>query len=212
MNASRPRGESRSDDPSRQGLDRSSDTLLLEVYEELRALAAARLAREAPGQTLQPTDLVHDSYDRLAHGGRAVAWRNEAHFFGAASIAMRRILVERARVRTRRRRLAPAERITLADIVLTEVPDPGQDVPSILDLHDAIERLEIEDPRLGEIVRLRFFAGLEVAAIAVTLGISASTVKREWAFARAWLREQLSDGSTERSRRAESIEDRMPHL
>lgn len=167
---------------------KSSDELLPLVYEELRKLAAAHMVRERPGQTLQPTALVHEAYLRLL-GNRESDWSNRGHFFGAAAQAMRRILVEQARKRGRIKRGGDLQRVTLED-----VPD-GTDTEQVdfLVLDEALRRMEVEDERMARVVMLRFFAGLSIEDTAEAMGISPMTVKREWACAKAWLHDELNE-------------------
>jgi RNA polymerase sigma factor (TIGR02999 family) len=139
---------------------------------------------------------VHEAYLRLASGSRPREWANEAHFFAAASRAMRRILIERARRRRRRDRLSGQERVTLDGVVFTAGPSADGPDPSLLDLNDALERLKRREPRAARIVELRFFSGLELAKIAELLEVSPRTVKREWAFARSWLHDELEGGDS----------------
>lgn len=161
--------------------------LLVQVYDELRRLAQAKINNEPAGLTLQPTALVHEAYLRLAkeHGA---GWRDRNHFFSAAALAMRRILIERAR-----RKAAQVRR----DAVLREIHEDANpediDLPA---LDDALEKLgAMVDPRLVEVVQLRFFAGLSVEDAASVMGVSERTIKRDWNFARAWLaREMRSEG------------------
>ena len=160
--------------------------LLPLVYDELRKLAAARMAAESPGQTLQATALVHEAYLRLL-GGSYPTWNDRQHFFRAAAEAMRRILVEHARRRARVKRGGNPVRVSLTDVDSVAGHDPVE----ILALDAAIRRLEEQDPVAADIVRLRFFAGLSVEETAGMLEVSERTVKREWAFARAWLYEAL---------------------
>jgi RNA polymerase sigma factor (TIGR02999 family) len=168
------------------GDQRAAAELLPLVYDELRRLAAARMARESPGQTLQATALVHEAWLRLV-GSTPVQWNGRGHFFGAAAEAMRRILVERARKKGRVRHGGNLERVSLDEVtVATRDPD---DV--ILAIHDALEKLEKESPQKAEIVKLRYFGGLEHAEIAEALGISEPTVRRHWAYARSWLYAEL---------------------
>lgn len=164
------------------------EELLPLVYDELRKLAAARLAREAPGQTLQATALVHEAYLRLE--GDGVRWDGPGHFFGAAALAMRRILVERARRVGRVRHGGGRGRVPLTDVQVAE----GDDSIDFVALDGALRRMEEEDPRMAQIVMLRFFAGLSVEATAEAMGVSPTTVKREWACARAWLYDELQEG------------------
>lgn len=165
--------------------------LLPLVYEELRKLAAARMAREpvrGAGQTIQPTALVHEAYLRLI-GGQDVKWDGRGHFFGAAAIAMRRILVERARARNADKRGGGAKRVDLDADQLAEEPEGEQ----MLALDEALGALEKTDPRKHEVVMLRYFAGLSIEDTASALNVSAATVKNDWAFARAWLRRHMTD-------------------
>ena len=164
-------------------LDRqATDELLPLVYEELRRLADRFLAAEQRGATLQPTALVHEAYLRLAGSDRA-RWENRAHFFGAAARAIRRILVDRARARGAVRRGGDRPLRLDTDAPLAE-PGPSLDV---LALDEALAKLTSIDPQKARVVELRFFGGLSVDETAATLGISPSTVDRDWAFARAWL-------------------------
>ncbi|MBL9150292.1 MAG: sigma-70 family RNA polymerase sigma factor [Phycisphaerae bacterium] len=164
----------------------ASDELLPLVYDELRRLAARRIEREAPGQTLQATALVHEAYLRLVGDG-SPTWDNKGHFFGAAAQAMRRILVERARRVGSAKRGGGRDRVPLTDLEVAAIDDAVDFVA----LDDALRRMEREDARAAQIVMLRFFAGLEIEETAATLGLSASTVKREWTCARAWLYDEL---------------------
>ncbi|MHC4549455.1 MAG: ECF-type sigma factor [Planctomycetota bacterium] len=173
-----------------RGDERAADRLLTAVYAELRGLAARRLAREPPGQTLQATALVHEAYLRLV-GDEEADWQNRAHFFAAAAEAMRRILVERARRKARLKHGGGRARQDLdeADLVVLPVP------VDLLALDEALGRLAQEDPVKAELVKLRFFAGLEVAEAARVLGISRATADRHWAYARAWLYDTMSGNS-----------------
>jgi RNA polymerase sigma factor (TIGR02999 family) len=168
-------------DPSAAG------QLLPLVYSELRQLAAARLAHEAPGQTLQATALVHEAYVRLVDAERQVEWNSRGHFFAAAAEAMRRILVEQARRRQSRKGGGGRDRIELRDVA---APDAQQPL-DLLDLDEALQRLELEEPDKAQLVKLRFFAGLSLEDAAQALGVSTATAKRHWVYARAWLYGQL---------------------
>jgi RNA polymerase sigma factor (TIGR02999 family) len=160
--------------------------LLPLVYEELRKLAALKLAREAPGHTLQPTALVHEVWLRLA-GSRESQWQNRRHFFGAAAQAMRRILVERARRRLTLRHGGTLERLDVDQVtVAVEVPED-----KLLALDEALEDLTRESPAKAEVVKLRYFVGLSNQEIAQVLGLSVPTIERYWAFAKAWLYDRL---------------------
>ncbi len=165
----------------------SSDDLLPQVYDELRRLARARLAREAPGLTLQPTALVHEAYLRLAGDGVERRWDRRGHFFAAAAISMRRILVERAR-RTQRVKHGGGQVQVELD---PESPAAGADLHDILAIDEALSELERLDPRKAQVVMLRYFAGLTVEETAEAMALSPATVKNEWAFARVWLHRVL---------------------
>jgi RNA polymerase sigma factor (TIGR02999 family) len=185
-------------EPARDGsdLDRQPAAALLPiVYEELRRLAAALAGRLPPGQTLQPTALVHEAYLRLV-GDRDPGWNGRRHFFGAAARAMRDILVEQARRKGARKRGGGARRVELTE-ELALIEPPADD---ILAVDEAIEKLQAEKPHLAEIAKLRYFAGLSVEETAAVLGMSASTLAREWRFARAWLAHHLGDASEEAGR------------
>jgi RNA polymerase sigma factor (TIGR02999 family) len=164
------------------------EQLLPLVYEELRKLAAARLAQDRPGQTLQATALVHEAWLRLVGATKSSPWNGRGHFFGAAAEAMRRILIDRARDRKRLKREGRRGRIDLDNIEIalnTQSDD-------LLDLDDALAKLASEYAQCAELVKLRFFAGLSLGAAAAALGIPRRTADRHWAFARAWLHRELS--------------------
>jgi len=169
-----------------QGDSNAAEELLPLVYEELRKLAAARMANEAPGQTLQPTALVHEAWLRLT-GPASAKWNGRGHFFGAAAEAMRRILVDRARKKARERHGGQLERVDLTHVTIAA--DDNED--TVLAIHEAIEKLAGESPQKAEIVKLRYFAGMEHAEIAEVLGTSEMTVRRHWAYARSWLYAEL---------------------
>lgn len=157
------------------------------VYDELRAIAAAKLTREPTGLTLQPTALVHEAWLRL--GGEAQpGWQNRRHFFGAAAEAMRRILVESARRRRTARHGGGHERADAGELAL--VTTPGED-ERVLALHEALERLAALDGEKAELVKLRYFAGATLREAAAMLGVSEPTASRWWAFARAWLHREI---------------------
>jgi RNA polymerase sigma factor (TIGR02999 family) len=177
-----------------QGDTKAAEQLLPLVYEELRKLAAQKLAHEKPGQTLQPTALVHEAYVRLVVGDQPRDWDGRGHFFAAAAEAMRRILVDGARHKQSRKAGGGRRRLDLDDIepVLEEA-----DGDRLLALDEALRRLEAEDPRKAELVKLRFFAGLTAEQAAAALGVSLSTVEKDWAYARSWLRVAI-DGTSGR--------------
>ena len=161
----------------------ASDQLLPLVYEELRKLAAARMAQEKPGQTLQATALVHEAWLRLTGTEEQKVWNSRGHFFGAAAEAMRRIMVERARRKGRIRHGGEQQRVDLEHFTLA-AEDSSE---AVLAVHDALEKLALESPQKAEIVKLRYFIGLSASEIAAALGVSVPTVERHWAYARSWL-------------------------
>src|SRR5215467_15004760 len=166
--------------------EQSPEELLALLYDELRRLAAQKMAHEAPGQTLQATALVHEAWLRL--GGNQRSWQNRAHFFAAAAEAMRRILVDRARQKKAARHGGGAERVTLDGLQMAAVMDDDQ----LLAVNDALERLATHDSLKAELVKLRFFGGLTMEEAARVLNLSEPTAKRYWAYARAWLYRQIS--------------------
>jgi RNA polymerase sigma factor (TIGR02999 family) len=172
-----------------QGDPTAAEQLLPLVYDELRKLAAQRLAQEKPGQTLQATALVHEAYLRLVDVEQAQRWNSRGHFFAAAAEAMRRILVERARHQRSQKAGGGRRRVELADV---EAPDRSAD--EMLALHEALEALEQQDSRKATLVKLRFFAGLTNEQAAAALGISPSTADNDWAYARSWLKLKISGG------------------
>jgi RNA polymerase sigma factor (TIGR02999 family) len=165
----------------------SAERLLPLVYEELRRLASRRLKREAPGQTLQPTALVHEAYLRLVGKDSDRRWEGRGHFFAAAAEAMRRILVDRARDRRRLKRGGGLGRVDL-DSAAASLEDPGDE---LIDLDEALTELGREDHLCARLVNLRFFAGLTQAEAAELLGLPRRTADRHWAYARAWLFDRL---------------------
>ena len=169
-----------------QGHPQAAAQLLPLVYEELRKLAARKMAGENPGQTLQATALVHEAWLRLG-GDVQPAWRDRAHFFAAAAEAMRRILIDRARRRKALRRGAGAVKLDLDVMELAA----GADDDQLLALHEALDRLAAHDAEKAELVKLRFFAGLTMSESARVLGDSVPTAKRHWAYARAWLYREI---------------------
>jgi RNA polymerase sigma factor (TIGR02999 family) len=166
----------------------AAEQLLPLVYDELRKLAAAKLAQEKPGQTLQATALVHEAYLRLVDVKKAQQWNSRGHFFAAAAEAMRRILIEQARRRRTQRRGGRRGPSEFLDANLIEL-SPDQD---LLDLDDVLAKFAATDPQAAELVKLRFFAGMTVEEIADVQGVSTRTVKRNWAYARAWLGRELA--------------------
>jgi RNA polymerase sigma factor (TIGR02999 family) len=165
----------------------AAEQLLPLVYDELRKLAAQRLGREAPGQTLQATALVHEAYLRLVGQGPGQHWDGRGHFFAAAAEAMRRILVERARRRKRLKRGGDLQRVDLGRAQLPSAARPDD----LLALNEALDLLAQEDRQKAELVKLRFFAGLTLEEAARCLGISRATADRHWAYARAWLYDRV---------------------
>jgi len=165
-----------------QGDPAVAEELLPLVYEELRRLAAVKMADQPAGHTLPPTALVHEAYLRLA-GSDQVKWQGSRHFFAAAAEAMRHILVDAARKKARLKRGGDWDRLDLAEVELAVDSDPD----SLLAIHEALEQFTLEDPDKAELVKLRFFAGLTLPQVAQTMGLSLATAKRHWAFARAWL-------------------------
>jgi RNA polymerase sigma factor (TIGR02999 family) len=172
-----------------QGDPHAAAQLLPLVYEELRRLAAQRLAGEAPGQTLQPTALVHEAYLKLVGPDPGRAWNDRAHFFAAAAEAMRRILIDRARQKRRQKHGGGRQRVPLAEA--DAVAESSAD--DLLALDEALTRLAAEHPRKAELVKLRYFAGLSEEEAAAVLGLSRATASRSWAFARAWLINALDE-------------------
>jgi len=169
------------------GRRQASEELLPLLYDSLRRLARARMARESPGQTLQPTALVHEAYLRLT-GGAEVGWDDRGHFFAAAAEAMRRILIERARRYRRLRHGGEQQRVDLDDA------DGGIDPRSaeLLSLDVALSRLEERDPAMAQVVKLRYFAGLSVEETALAMASSPRSVNRQWAAAKAWLYREMA--------------------
>src|SRR5262245_1404374 len=165
----------------------AAEQLLPLVYEELRKLAAQKLAHEKAGQTLQATALVHEAYLRLVDVDKAQHWSSRGHFFAAAAEAMRRILIERARSGQRFRHGGGRQRRDLDRLDLAAEETAGD----FLALDEAMERLAAEEPAAAQVVKLRYFAGLTIEQAAATLGISVRTANRHWAYAKAWLYQQL---------------------
>jgi RNA polymerase sigma factor (TIGR02999 family) len=169
----------------------STEELLPLVYAELRRLAAHKMAGENPGQILQPTALVHEAWLKLG-GGQNRHWNNRNHFFAAAAEAMRRILTDNARRKLRLRHGGGQQRVELADCDTAADSEAGH----ILAVSDALEKLARVDPQRAELVKLRYFIGLSFAEAAEVLGISEPTAKRYWAFARAWLYEEIRSANS----------------
>ena len=177
-----------------QGDPHAAGQLLPLVYDELRKLAAQRMAQEKPGQTLDATALVHEAYLRLMGPSVGQPWNSRGHFFAAAAEAMRRILIEQARRKRRLRHGGGRQRLNLDDV---ELAAPATD-DSLLALDEALERLAGEEPEVAQVVKLRYFAGLTIQQTAAALGIAVRTANRHWAYARAWLYQQLEpSGSSE---------------
>jgi RNA polymerase sigma factor (TIGR02999 family) len=170
-----------------QGDPEAAEKLLRLVYEELRRLAAHKMAAEAPGHTLQPTELVHEAWLRLT-AGKEPHWENHAHFFAAAAEAMRRILVQRARKRTASKRGGGAERVSLDEM---EIPMVVVDEERLLAVDEALDKLAASHPRKAQLVKLRYFTGMTFEEAASILGIAVPTAKEWWAYARAWLAVEL---------------------
>jgi RNA polymerase sigma factor (TIGR02999 family) len=172
-----------------QGDPHAAERLLPLVYDELRRLAARRLAQEKPGQTLQATALVHEAYLRLVGGGKARSWDSRGHFFAAAAEAMRRILVDKARRKQRRRHGSGVRQQPL------EGNEPAiaspVDAIDLLALDEALNRLEAASPRRARLVKLRYFAGLTLPEVAALLDIARSTAEADWTYAKAWLKREM---------------------
>ncbi|MBI1246720.1 sigma-70 family RNA polymerase sigma factor [bacterium] len=166
----------------------AAEQLLPLVYEELRTLAAARLSRENPGQTLQATALVHDAYLRLVGGEHAQHWNSRGHFFAAAAESMRRILIEAARRKKSQKAGGDFQRIVLTN----DEPEEDRQTEDLLALDEALQKLEAQSPRKAQVVKLRYFAGLTIPQTAEALGIAPSTVISDWSYARGWLKLEIS--------------------
>ena len=169
------------------GDGQAADKLLPLVYDELRKLAAAKMAQENPGQTLQATALVHEAYIRLVDVEKVQHWDSRGHFFSAAAEAMRRILVENARKKATEKRGGSLQKIDIDDFDISDDTSPEQ----LFAVDDAVTQLTAFDPTAGGIVKLRYFAGLSVEQAGAALGISTKTAYRHWNFARAWLHSEL---------------------
>ena len=167
----------------------AAERLLPIVYDELRRLAAQKMAQENPGQTLQATALVHEAYIRLVDNDKAQHWDSRGHFFSAAAEAMRRILVEQARRKAGPQAGGGHQRVDLSEVD-PEIKEPEVD---LLVLNEALDRLAADDARAAELVKLRFFAGMTAQQAADVLGISGPTAYADWAYAKSWLRIEMSD-------------------
>jgi len=171
--------------------------LLPLVYDQLRAAAQTQMARERAGHTLAATALVHEAYLKLL-GPREIPWQNRTHFYAAAAGAMRQVLLDHAKARGRRKRGGERRHVSLDDVASVDAAAPGAQNDGQADSHtdfaaldDAIRRLEERDPRMAQVVHLKYYAGLEIAQVALALGVSERTVKNDWAFAKAWLERAL---------------------
>jgi RNA polymerase sigma factor (TIGR02999 family) len=174
-----------------QGDRAAAEQLLPLVYEELRSLAAQRLAREKPGQTLQATALVHDAYLRLVNPQEAQQWNSRGHFFAAAAEAMRRILIEGARRKQRHKHGGDRQRVDLNECDLAGAVSDDR----LLAIDEALDRLAQHDPQAAELVKLRFFAGFSITQAAEVLGVSRTSAYEQWTYARAWLRCEIEGQS-----------------
>lgn len=172
----------------------AADRLLPLVYDELRKLAAAHLAHEQPGQTLQPTALVHEAYVRLVGGTSPQPWSSTGHFFAAAAVAIRRILIENARRKQSLKRGGGFLRRELNDEIPPRLPEPQED---LLALDEALQKFAHVNPQAAELVQLLYFGGLTLHEAAQTLDVSPRTAGRLWAYSRAWLRREIEGDSTD---------------
>jgi RNA polymerase sigma factor (TIGR02999 family) len=170
-----------------QGDAQAPEQLLPLVYDELRRLAAQKLAQEKPGQTLDATALVHEAYLRLVGGEPDRPWDSRGHFFAAAAEAMRRVLIDRAREKARHKRGGQLQRIDVDAVALATHVTPDQ----LLAIDDALARLALDDPTAAQLVKLRYFAGLTVDEAGKALGVPTTTAYRHWNYARAWLHTEL---------------------
>jgi RNA polymerase sigma factor (TIGR02999 family) len=171
-----------------QGDPRAAEQLLPLVYDELRRLAAQKMAQENPGQTLQATALVHDAYLRLVDVETAQHWNSRGHFFAAAAEAMRRILVDQARRRKAAKRGGQAEREQLHESIIAT----GRPIEELLAVDELLDRLAEIDPAAAKLVKLRFFVGLNMSEVAEAMGISVRAAHDIWAYARTWLRQKIA--------------------
>jgi RNA polymerase sigma factor (TIGR02999 family) len=170
-----------------RGEEQAADRLLPLVYEQLRHLAAARMARESPGHTLQPTALVHEAWLRLG-GEQQPDWKNRAQFFAAAAQAMRRILIDHARHRLTERQGGRHEHVNVDDLEIAG----GRDEVRVLKVDEALEKFAVDEPEKAELVKLRYFVGLTLEEAAAALDIAEPTARRWWAYARAWLLKEMA--------------------
>ena len=170
-----------------RGEPKAANELLSLVYEELRRLAAAKMASEAPGQTLQPTALVHEAWLRLTKDEKR-EWNDRTHFFAAAAEAMRRILVDNARRKRTERHGGGHQRVEIPELACPEAPNEDQ----LLAVNEALEKLAAQDKQKADLVKLRYFVGMTIEEAAEVLGISVATAYRHWAYARAWLARQIN--------------------
>jgi RNA polymerase sigma factor (TIGR02999 family) len=172
-----------------QGQPQAAGELLPLVYDELRRLAAAKLAHEKPGQTLSATALVHEAYMRLVHMDSCIQWNGGTHFFATAAEAMRRILVDRARQKKSQKRGGDRTRVELCEDVL----GAAEDCDEVLAVHEALDGLTAADPEAAQVVKLRYFAGLSIDETAQILNISPRSTDRLWSYARAWLQRAICE-------------------
>jgi RNA polymerase sigma factor (TIGR02999 family) len=174
-----------------RGDTKAADDLLPLVYDELRRVAAGKMAHEAPGHTLQPTALVHEAWLRLAGGNYKPNWQNRAHFFGAAAEAMRRILIDNARRKRAIRHGGGQHRVNFDDVDIAAAIEDDQ----LLAVHEALDKLAALDKTKAELVKLRYFVGMTIEEAAEVLGVSEPTAKRYWAYARAWLYREIQSAN-----------------
>jgi RNA polymerase sigma factor (TIGR02999 family) len=172
-----------------RGEPAAADELLTQVYQELRKLAAHKMAGQSPGHTLQPTALVHEAWLRLA-GNAPPQFAGRAHFFAAAAEAMRHILIDSARRKQALRHGGGQVRLDIQEVEIASLADDGE----ILAVHDLLDKLAAQDPQRAELVKLRYFVGMTFEEAAEVLGISVATAKRHWAYSRAWLYEEIQAG------------------
>jgi len=172
---------------AQQGDLQAAGELLPLVYQELRRLAAQKMAGESPGQTLQPTALVHEAWLRLVGKNGEAQFQNRAHFFNAAAEAMRHILIDRARTRLARRHGGGQQRVNIEEVEIAVTSDDDQ----LLAVNEALDKLAALDKATADLVKLRYFVGMTIEEVAQTLGVSESTANRDWAYARAWLFKEI---------------------